>query len=157
MTRKNILIVDDDKIQLVNADVILRNDFTLVAAESGIQALDYLSQGLAPDLILLDLLMPEMDGFETYSRIREIKPMKDIPIIFLTSVSDEDKIEQALAMGAADYIVKPYSKKNLLSRIQNTIINYEYMKSKKASHKAESQNEGGCRDFPPPGCGPLPE
>ena len=123
--KKKILIVDDDEIQLMVAEVILDSEYDVKIAKSGEKALEHLYKGLIPNLILLDILMPEMDGFEVYNRIRAISLLQNIPIVFLTSVEEPAKVQQAVEIGAADYIVKPYVKENLLSRISNAIHNYE--------------------------------
>ena len=119
--KKKILIVDDDEIQLSFSEAILKAEYDIVTAKSGKNALEQLYRGFIPDLILLDILMPEMDGFEAYNRIRAISLLQDIPIIFLTSVSGSTEVQQAWDIGAADYITKPYSKDDLLNRIKNAI------------------------------------
>jgi len=129
--KKKILIVDDDKFQLSYAEVMLNVEFDVITADSGQKALDHLYHGNIPDLILLDILMPEMDGFEAYNRIRAIGLLQDIPIVFLTSVTAETEVQHALQIGAADYIMKPYNKENLLGRIWNAIDVYEKKKLKK--------------------------
>ena len=119
--KKKILIVDDDEIQLSFSEAILKAEYDIVTAKSGKNALEQLYRGFIPDLILLDILMPEMDGFEAYNRIRAISLLQDIPIIFLTSVSGTTEVQQAWDIGAADYITKPYSKENLFSRIKKAM------------------------------------
>ena len=127
--KKKILIVDDDDIQLASAEIILRTDYNVLSSKSGKQALGHLYNGFVPDLILLDILMPEMDGFEAYNRIRAISLLQDIPVVFLTAVNETDEVQRALDIGAADYITKPYNKENLLCRIKNAIKIYEFRKS----------------------------
>ena len=121
--KKKILMVDDDEIQLSVAQAVLKADYDVIAVESGKKALEQLYNGFIPDIILLDILMPEMDGFEVYNRIRAISLLQDIPIAFLTSVGGKDDIQQAQEIGAADYIMKPYSKEDLLFRLKNIIKN----------------------------------
>jgi CheY-like chemotaxis protein len=118
---KKILIVDDNEVQLTIAKNALKNDFTIFTAKSGKEAIDYLLRGLSPNLILLDVLMPKMDGWETFNRIRSISLLKDVPIIFLTSITEESQKKQAFEMGAADYIIKPYTNKDLLNRVKNKL------------------------------------
>ena len=129
--KKKILIVDDDNILLAYAEIILNTEYDVLIATSGKKALEHLDDFI-PDLILLDILMPEMDGFELYSKIRAIDHLQKIPIVFLTAVSESTKVQQALEIGAADYITKPYIKENLLCRIKNAIQIYEFSKSRKA-------------------------
>ena len=127
-----ILLVDDDEAQLSFAEILLSNDYKVITAISGKKALEHLNHGFVPDLILLDILMPEMDGFEVYNRIRAMDRMKNIPVVFLTAVSETSEVQRALEAGAADYIIKPYNKANLLSRVKNTIkIHEEYLKLKR--------------------------
>jgi DNA-binding response OmpR family regulator len=73
------------------------------------------------DLILLDLIMPEMDGWETFSRIKDLGLISNVPIAFLTSVHGIDEQNHAKEIGAADYIFKPYTKNELLKRVKNII------------------------------------
>ena len=129
--KKRILMVDDDEIQLSFLELLLNEEYEVCAAKSGKKALEYIYQGFMPNLILLDILMPEMDGFEVFSRIRAISLLQDLPIVFLSSISETAEIQQALNMGAADYIMKPYNKENLLSRIKNALAVSEYKRSRK--------------------------
>lgn len=119
--RKTILLIDDDSIALVVASVMLSEDYEVTTAKSGKEALFLLLHDFKPDLILLDILMPEMDGWETFHAIKGIVLLQNIPIIFLSSVSDEEGIKQSQVIGVSDYITKPYDKANLLSRVKNVL------------------------------------
>jgi CheY-like chemotaxis protein len=119
--KKKLLIVDDNEMELLVAQAMLKDEYEVLIAKSGKEALEYFFNGLIPDLILLDILMPTMDGWETYNRIRAIGFLQDIPIAFLTSLVGTTEEKRALEMGAADYILKPYEKKDLLSRIKNIL------------------------------------
>jgi len=121
--RQRILIVDDDEISLTMVKAVLQTEYEVTDATSGKEALALLYQGLVPNLILLDLIMPEMDGWDTYSRIKAISSLHDTPIAFLTSSSDPKDIQHAREMGAVDYIKKPYDKDDLLRRVGNIINN----------------------------------
>jgi methyl-accepting chemotaxis protein len=115
--KKKILMVDDDEIHLEMVSSVLKNDYDIVTSESGKEALGLFYQGLVPNLILLDLIMPDMDGWNTYTRIKAISNLHDIPIAFFT-VSDDPKDKQhAYEIGAVDFIKKPYDKDDLLKRI----------------------------------------
>ena len=129
--RKKILAVDDDPFQLSYLEIILNEEHDIIVACSGEEALGYLNNGLIPDIVLLDILMPNMNGYEVYEKIRAIQPMQDIPIVFLTSQDGADNVQQALDIGAADYIMKPYNEENLIRRIQNAIVTYEFKRMKK--------------------------
>jgi methyl-accepting chemotaxis protein len=112
-----ILIVDDDVIHLDMVEETLKNDYDVSCAKSGKEALALFYQGLVPQLILLDLIMPEMDGWDMYSRIKAIGGLYDTPIAFFTTSTDPKDIEHAHEIGAVDYIKKPYDKDDLLQRI----------------------------------------
>jgi CheY-like chemotaxis protein len=119
--RTKILIVDDDKISLSIAEAILKNNHEIKTAKSGEGAIYYLYHGYFPDLILLDILMPKMDGWETFNRIRAISYLQDIPVAFLTSINETADKELARKIGAADFISKPYDSTVLLKRIDKII------------------------------------
>jgi len=115
--KQKILIIDDDSIHLEMVKTVLGNEYDVSCAESGKEALGLFYQGLIPQLILLDLIMPDMDGWDTYSRIRSISRLHDTRIAFFTSSSDPKDLQHARDMGAVDYIKKPYDKDDLLKRV----------------------------------------
>ena len=116
--KARILIVDDDPALLEQAELILDPFYQVSVAISGVQALTYLKREPSVDLILLDILMPQMDGFDTMTAIRRIPGQQDTPIIFLTSLSDTESELHGLTAGAADYISKPFDSRILLARVQ---------------------------------------
>jgi CheY-like chemotaxis protein len=115
--KKKILIVDDNNIHLMMAEAIIQTEYDVVTAESGKEALGLFYQGLVPQLIILDLMMPGMDGWHAYKRIKAISNLHDTPIAFLTASDDPKDIQHAHEIGAVDYIKKPYDKDDLLNRI----------------------------------------
>jgi methyl-accepting chemotaxis protein len=119
--KQKILIVDDDGIHLEMAEAVLRNDYDITTAKSGKEALGLFYQGLVPQLILLDLIMPGMDVWDTYSRIKAINALHDTPIAFFTSSNDPKDKKHAHEMGAVDYIKKPFDKDDLLNRIRKIL------------------------------------
>jgi methyl-accepting chemotaxis protein len=119
--KPKILIVDDDVMHLEMVEAVLANDYEVLTAVSGKDALGLFYQGLVPHLILLDLIMPDMDGWNTYSRIKAIGGLHDIPIAFFTSSGDPNDIQHAREMGAVDYIKKPYDKDDLLRRVEKIL------------------------------------
>jgi putative two-component system response regulator len=119
--KQTILLIDDDEIHLAFIESILKTEYEMVKTKSGAEALDYLYGGSVPDLILLDILMPQMDGWETFNRIRAICALQDVPVIFLTSVEEIKEAERARVMGAADYITKPFRIRALKEKIKNVI------------------------------------
>ena len=113
-----LLVVDDQEsnIQIVGA-ALGKLGFEILPATGGLQAFQRLAVRL-PDLILLDLLMPEMDGFEVCRRIRENRDWAEIPIIFLSSADDKSLIVRALESGGVDYITKPFNHAELVTRVR---------------------------------------
>ena len=120
-SKKMILLVDDDEIHLEITKNMLEQHYEIITARSGSEALEFFTKAIFPDLVLLDVLMPEMDGWETYNRIKGIGLLKDIPIIFLTSMEDASAEIHAHRLGAADYIKKPCDPEDLLKRVARVL------------------------------------
>ncbi len=118
--RKRILAVDDDAIVLTRISSILRNDYDLVTVNSGMRALRYLGME-KPDLILLDIRMAQQDGIETLREIRKMEEHKDIPVIMLTGVETKDFVVESAKLGICDYLLKPFSSKELLKRVRRVL------------------------------------
>lgn len=116
----HLLIVDDDKINLSAAKTALSGSYKITAVTSGGQAMKFLQNNIC-DLILLDINMPEMDGFEVMTKIRENPALADIPIIFLTADSDPQVESRCLKEGAMDFITKPFVQNVMLSRISRAL------------------------------------
>jgi signal transduction histidine kinase len=113
-----ILIVDDAPANIQALTAILRDrGYQLSVATNGRQALEVLSK-IRPDLILLDVVMPEMDGFATCEAIKASAEWRTIPIIFLTARADTDDIVRGFELGAVDYVAKPFHAHELLARVQ---------------------------------------
>jgi methyl-accepting chemotaxis protein len=115
--KKKILVVDDEAPILIMVEGILGDDYDVVTASSGKDALDLFYKGLIPNLVLLDLVMPGMDGWDAYTRIRNISGMRSTPIAFFTSSTDPEDIQMAKEVGAADYIKKPCNQDELLRKV----------------------------------------
>ena len=111
-----ILVVDDDKTNLALAQKILLPQYRIAASNSGEAALKYLEHN-RPDLILLDINMPDMDGFAVMEKIRAREETASIPVIFLTASGDEDDVLSAIMLGAVNYLKKPFTPQELLKRI----------------------------------------
>jgi len=118
---KKILIVDDSDVHLIIAKNILKDKYDTTTAKSGKEALGLLADGFIPSLILLDILMPEMDGWETFNLIKGITLLRDVPIAFLTSLNGAREKQYAFNIGAADMITKPYESEDLLERVDQII------------------------------------
>lgn len=117
---KRILAVDDTAIILTRIMDALRNDYEVITVNSGIRALKYLQQE-KPDLILMDIQMPTKDGIETLREIRDMKGREDIPVIMLTGVEDKNSVLKSAKLGVRDYILKPFTSKDLLARIRRVL------------------------------------
>lgn len=115
-----ILAIDDEVENLEMVEYALDDEYDVIPVKSGKAALDYLS-GHTPDLILLDIMMPEMDGMEVYQQIRKTEGKADIPVIFLTSANDAETEENCFDMGAVDFISKPFEPKIVLKRVTRTL------------------------------------
>lgn len=128
----SVLIVDDapHNIHLVN-EILEGEGYDTTFANSGKMALERLQVG-SVDLILLDLMMPEMDGIEVCSIIKENPNYKDIPIIFMTAHPDLKSLKSAFKKGAIDYLCKPFNSAELLARIKNNIINKQALSNLRA-------------------------
>ena len=128
-SRKLVLLVDDDEIHLTITESELKNDYEVVMVKSGEEALDFLSKShIVPDLVLLDILMPEMNGWEGFDKINDMATLKLTPIMFFTSLAEESAKEKAYEMGAFDYITKPCEESVLRDKIKNTIQKAELRK-----------------------------
>jgi len=116
--RGTVLIVDDNEDNVDLAEQILEDDYNILTANSGEQCLE-IAQNQAPDVILLDVQMPGIDGYETLSRLYAIESCKNIPIIFLSArYRDSDRVIHGLELGALDYITKPVDDDLLEAKIR---------------------------------------
>lgn len=113
---KKILLVDDDVRNLFAISSILElNGVEVIFAENGFESLELLEHNRDIDLVLMDIMMPEMDGFEAISRIREIERLRNLPIVALTAKAMKEDREKCMEVGASDYIVKPIEPERLIS------------------------------------------
>lgn len=116
--KKNILVVDDSEINLEFVKKALEDSYCLTLIQSGKQALEYLEK-TPVDMVLLDILMPEMDGFEIYCHIKKLEQNRDVPVVFITADMDVESEIKGLAMGAKDFIRKPFVPAVMKNRIDN--------------------------------------
>lgn len=114
---KKILVVDDDRNMLHLLQSFLRDTYVVTMVSNGKAAIESAKIN-RPDLILLDYMMPEMTGKETLEKIRQDAELADIPVFFLTGVSDRTKISECLKLNPSGYILKPIGKFSLLARIR---------------------------------------
>lgn len=118
-----IMIVDDDPAQIFTVEKILEEvegKYKVISANSGMDCLQLLKNNEIPDIILLDIMMPEMSGWETLDRLKENKDWRDIPIVFLTARTDK-VAENAGRFLGEDYIEKPYEPEDLMRRIDKVL------------------------------------
>jgi sigma-B regulation protein RsbU (phosphoserine phosphatase) len=118
---ERILVVDDERLNINVLNELLKSNYKIMAAINGEQALKASSSKNPPDLILLDIMMPEMDGYEVCKRLKADDQTKDIPIIFVTAMGQESDETKGLELGAADYITKPISPAIVEARVQTQI------------------------------------
>ena len=113
-----VLVVDDTPDNLVLVSELLGDSYRVKVANSGARALKAAQTDPVPDLVLLDIMMPEMDGYEVCRQLKAAAATRDIPIIFLTARADSDDERLGLELGAVDYITKPMSPSIVLARVQ---------------------------------------
>lgn len=115
-----VLIVDDEPINIAVLTDILEERYEILFATDGLKALD-LARTAQPDLILLDVMMPVMDGYEVCRRLKEGRDTASIPVVFVTAMTDVDDEARGLELGAMDYITKPVSPPVVRARVRNQI------------------------------------
>ena len=116
--RKIVLVVDDSAVNLELCKGLLSGEYDVRLAKSGKAALAALSR-IRPDIILLDIEMPDMTGFEVLEAINKEFDLKDVPVIFVTSHASEKLVIKAIGHGATDYIVKPFPPDLLREKVRN--------------------------------------
>ena len=118
-SKQRVLIVDDvpENIQVLLS--VLKDDYSILVARSGEKAIEQSLNEPQPDIILLDIMMPVMDGYEVCKRLKENEKSKDIPIIFVTALSETENEEKGLKLGAVDYITKPINPVLVKARVSN--------------------------------------
>ncbi|MFZ5651754.1 MAG: diguanylate cyclase [Bacillota bacterium] len=126
----SILVVEDSLTQAEQLRCLLEeNEYQVAVAHNGAQALAGIREK-KPSVVISDIMMPEMDGYQLCTKIKEDESLKDIPVLLLTSLSDPTDVIRGLECGADNFITKPYSEKFLLSRINHILINRELRKSR---------------------------
>jgi DNA-binding response OmpR family regulator len=118
-----ILAADDDEDIREMIDVSLSEEFDVATVKDGREAWEYLEEppDSLPKAVILDVMMPDMDGFSVLEHIRENDGLQDLPVIMLTSRSREEDIVRALEAGADDFLAKPFNKSELYGRVQQTL------------------------------------
>lgn len=116
--RKKILIVDDDPMALKVIRSYLKDSYKVYCIRSGEEALKFLSMQI-PDVVLLDYMMPGMDGPEVFRRMQEDERTQGIPVFFMTAVTDRDRVLECMEMNPEEYLVKPVSSSKLLKKFSD--------------------------------------
>jgi putative two-component system response regulator len=116
--KPTILLVDDDQINIMILTQLLSDTYNINAAYSGDEALKLIGSGLKPNLILLDIMMPGIDGFEVCEKLKSNVRTSDIPIIFITGLDDKLNEAKGLGLGAVDYIYKPIMPEIVRARVR---------------------------------------
>ena len=120
MEIENILVVDDTEINIDILLELLSGSYEVSVATTGQIALEVVEEEKI-DLILLDIIMPDMDGYEVCKQLKSNEKTKEIPVIFITAKSDEDSIEKAYDIGGSDYVTKPFRPKELMARVRKEL------------------------------------
>ncbi|MEP3562076.1 MAG: response regulator [Marinobacter sp.] len=139
--RKTVVMVVDDAIDSIRmiSDALEEAGMTVLVALEGNQALT-ISQNITPDVVLMDALMPNMDGFETCRRLKENPAFTDIPIIFMTGLSDTEHVVMGLKAGGVDYATKPINTTELLARMDVHLANARMTRSARTALDTAGQN-----------------
>lgn len=121
MSKYKIMVVDDepDIVKLVKISLEMAN-FEVIEAFSGVEALEK-TQGVVPDLFLLDIMMPDMNGYEVCEKLKEDDRTRDVPVVMLTAKGQKGDAEQGLKVGADDYIIKPFDPYELGEQISEIL------------------------------------
>lgn len=119
---KKILVVDDDPYILMSLEYLMKkNGYQVMIARNGSEALDLVVNKM-PDIILLDIMMPDVDGYEICRQIKKSEKLKDIKVVFMSAKSKEADIQKGYDLGASFYITKPFSTRDMLKQINALLI-----------------------------------
>ena len=132
--KQAVLVVDDTPANIQVLMETLKDDYRILAAVNGERALQLAASDPPPDIILLDIMMPEMDGYEVCAKLKADAKTRNIPIIFITAMSDTQDEAKGLALGAVDYITKPISPPVVLARVKS------HLELKQAREVLKNQN-----------------
>lgn len=135
--KEKILIVDDASLNRMILCELLKDQYQIIEADNGKTALEMMKEDKSIDLVLLDIVMPEMDGYEVLEKMKERHYLEYLPVIIISSESNTTSMERAYELGATDYIKRPFESYIINRRIKNTLMLYE--KQKKLVHLVEQQ------------------
>jgi CheY-like chemotaxis protein len=124
--KKTILLIDDVKEFRALVKIFLSSNYEVITARDGLEALSILESGLVPDIIVTDLMMPRLDGYQFISKLKELEPYKKIPVIVLSNVDKRKDKEELSRKGIYGYLNKPFSpdelKENLSQMLNNALV-----------------------------------
>jgi diguanylate cyclase (GGDEF)-like protein len=123
---EKILVVDDEKMNIIALAHFLKPQYEIIVAVDGASAIEAAEKHL-PDIILLDVLMPDMNGFDVLVKLKNSEATMNIPVIFITGLSNATDEEKGLSLGAVDYITKPFNKSVVKARIKTQLKMAEYV------------------------------
>ena len=123
---KRLLIVDDEKMNIIHLAQSLKSNYEILVAPNGASALE-IAEKQIPDLILLDIVMPDMNGFEVLTKLKNSPTTINIPVIFITGLDNAEDEEKGLLLGAVDYIAKPFHKSVVRARINTQLKMSDYI------------------------------
>jgi CheY-like chemotaxis protein len=154
--RPHILVVDDsDEVRLLASRILEREGYQVTAADSGGSALDLL-QTFVPDLVVSDIMMPEVDGYRLLERLRDDPRLLAVPVIFLSALGDATSLERGNRLGVEHYLVKPFTAKQLLAVVSGTLRRYAELRRVQVIKQQAVTTEGPRPlDFEPTGIAPL--
>ncbi len=154
--RPHIVVVDDsDEVRLLATRILEREGYQVTAVDSGVKALAVL-QTTVPDLVVSDIMMPEVDGYRLLERMRDDARLVAVPVIFLSGLGDATSLERGNRLGVEHYLVKPFKAKQLLALVSGTLRRYaELRRVKLVTRETPSPTAPRPLDFEPTGIAPL--
>lgn len=141
-SKDRILVIDDESAFLKMMEELLKEQYEVSLAKSGRQAVRFLEKNRHPALILLDIDMPDMDGFETLLKLRAVESEPEMPVIYLTGISGSDSEVQGFRLGAVDYIKKPVARDVLLARISHHLAQAKSLHKLDVLRKSQGRTGG---------------
>jgi putative two-component system response regulator len=144
--QKTIFVVDDNISNLAQAEEVLEEDYLVITLSSA-ESMFTVLEKVTPDLILLDIVMPDMSGMEALQQLKEQEKYASIPVMFLTGLTDSDTETLGISLGAADFITKPFSDAVLLNRVQNYLLLSELKREKELEEARKKEQDTLDFDF----------
>lgn len=128
-SRKSIMVVDDDESMRMLIGSCFDNEYEITFHTNGVEAMRHIRDISLPDMILLDMEMPDMNGRVFLRRLKYMPQYKDIPVIFISSVNSESIISSMMRLGVQDYVVKPFNRQELIDKVKKILDPQEYSRA----------------------------